>query len=345
MAFPWTHDGRRVVTRCALVAAALTLTNESSASGSDEALLHGRAGLAEFDTGHWQSALDKFSVADAHRHSPVFRLYVARCLQKLNRWLEAKLAYASILERPLDDKAPLPWRKALENAKSELDALMSLLPSVVVVIRPAEEETEALELFIDGQRVERGVQSAPIEFSPGEHEFTVRRATETVASRSVVLRAGEQRLSIVLEVPAEPKPTPAEVPPPKVAPRAFAAAAQKSVPQNAGTAAHPFRTAGTVALELGAIGLTVGITAGLWAWHERDALVDICGGYDCPQQYQSRWERAHRAAGLATAALVVSGLNLAVGTYLFYARPTTRPSQGGGGARLQDLSLGVVTTF
>lgn len=348
MAFQWTPNGCRVVTLCAFLAAIITLTNESYASGSDEALLHGRAGLAEYDSGHWQVALDEFSLADSLMHSPVFRLYVARCLLKLNRWVDAKKAYTRILEGPLDAGAPLPWRQASEKARSEIDALMDLLPSVVLVIRPATEEAEALELFIDNQRVDRALQSAPIDLSPGEHQFTARRDGETVASRRVVLRSGDKRLSIGLDVLPAHKVTgtgAADAPQPKIAHRALSETVPPSAPRNVGTLAHPFRTAGGVALGLGALGLAVGITAGLWAWHERDTLVDRCGGYHCPQQYQARWARAHRAAGVATAALVVSGVDLAVGTYLFYAGPTTGVSQSSGGGSLRAWSLGVVTVF
>ena len=314
----------------------------AAASNSEDALRHGRIGLEEFNAGRWNSALDEFSRADSIMHSPVFRLYSARCMQRLGQWLEAREQYLGLTEMPIGADDPQPWQKAVADARLELTALNAEFPAVRIIVGGSSSAAARPVLTIDGHTIESSRWTDHIELSPGDHVAILLDNDKPLVTRKFSVVPGDRAQVIELQVPLKSRHPVV----PKAAlvalPNSRAPTLPRAEPR---VLEHPYRTAGTVAVGIGAVGVAIGAVCGLWAWHERNALLDRCAGNQCPPEEQARWHRADQAANLATTSLIVGGLNLVVGGYLFYFAPSTGSSRNGNGAAPRELSLGLTRSF
>lgn len=82
----------------------------------------GLAGLRAYEESRFEAALDSFQKAEALAHSPVFELYMARCLLGLERPDEARAWLEKVAALEASDRAPEAWRRAREEARTLLDA-------------------------------------------------------------------------------------------------------------------------------------------------------------------------------------------------------------------------------
>lgn len=83
----------------------------------------GHAGLNAYGQGDFERALDLFHEAEALAHSPVFRLYAARCLLALERTEEGRAELEAILATTPSEGVPDAWLRARRSAEDELAAL------------------------------------------------------------------------------------------------------------------------------------------------------------------------------------------------------------------------------
>jgi hypothetical protein len=316
----------------------------AAATNSQDALGHGRIGLEEFNAGRWQSALDEFSRADSLMHSPVFRLYAARCKRQLGQWLEAREQYLRLTEMPITASDPLPWQKAAADARLELTALNAEFPAVRITVTGSSLADPKPAITLDGLPIEASRWGDLFELSPGEHVAVLLNRDEPVLARKFTLLPGDRAQVIELQIPLKSEPPDM----PRVAVAAPPSARAPNWPRvepPSPPVQHPHRIAGTVALSAGALSVAAGAVCGVWAWRERNDLIDRCGGYQCPPEEQPRWQRANLAANIATASLIFGGLNLALGGYLFYFTPSAGSTRNSNRAISRELSLGLVRSF
>ena len=92
-------------------------------------------GLALFDKGEYQGALDKLEEAERIADAPTIGLYAARCKEKLGRLVDAQAAYAKVASVELPPTAPPQWAKAKEDAATELVAVTERIPIVTLDVR------------------------------------------------------------------------------------------------------------------------------------------------------------------------------------------------------------------
>jgi tetratricopeptide (TPR) repeat protein len=91
----------------------------------------GRAGLSAYGQADFEAALGHFRAAEALAHSPVFQLYAARSLLRLDRVDEARAELETILTTAPEENAPSAWLRARREAADELLALANVAPEPV----------------------------------------------------------------------------------------------------------------------------------------------------------------------------------------------------------------------
>jgi hypothetical protein len=183
--------------RTALLCAAIlgsvvpaSLASAQVAVSSDESRRRarelGEAGLAHFDAGRWEMALQKLEEADAVLPATTLRLYSARALVKLGRLVEAEQRYASAVAVELPADASPVLIEARATAASEREALLFDIPTLTVLLEPG---TRLAALRIDAR--ERA-GAGPHRLDPGSHQVEVVTSDDTT-SRMVVLGKRERR--------------------------------------------------------------------------------------------------------------------------------------------------------
>lgn len=154
-------------------------------------------GLERFDKGDFEGALPYFKNAFERTQSPNARLYVARCLNKLERHVEAYAemqgTVALAAEKADTDEKYAQTRDA---AAAELADLETKVAKVVVAfadVYPAATAT------LDGRELSDAELGAPIVVAPGSVEVQATAEGKQPFSERLTLRAGETRtLAIAL---------------------------------------------------------------------------------------------------------------------------------------------------
>jgi hypothetical protein len=265
-------------------------TPPNATEAGNRAIQAGEAGIALYEQGKWNDALERFRTAEALYHSPVFVLYQARSQRNAGHLLEARETFRRLLAEKLEETAPALWKQAQRDGATELAALELNVPSVIVSVEGGSQSTR---LGIDDHPAVAGVA---FELDPGAHRVeafdgerhVVRDFTAAVGSR-------DQRIVVKFGSPAPPAAPPRPAPP---------APAEKSglwVP-------------GLVVAGVGGATLLAGGVVGLLALHEKnetlDGLPPTCVETTCPASRKGEIEPgSDRAKSLGTAAdvLFVSG--------------------------------------
>lgn len=269
-----------------------------------QAIEDGRQALELFQQGRFVEAHARFEAADKLYHSPVFSLYMARCLANTGKLLRAKRQYSQLVHEPGVEGEPTLWKEARVDAARELDELSARIPSVVAQVKNAPGGLQALR--IDGNTVD--VSSGAIELDPGAH--TVEAVTTSGSSRRISLRLKPGQRAVIVEIDfgreASKSPAPREPGPPI-----------------ADTTWEPVRWPGFVALGVGAVGIGVGGVTGLLAKRDADAVLDGCDArLNCRPEDEDRAERGRTYGTVSTVSFIVGGAFAAAGTALLLWPPT-----------------------
>jgi len=274
-----------------------------------QAIERGKAALALYEKGQWAEALVEFRAADALYPSPVFALYAARCLAKLDRLIEAKVTFRALSDRQIDSSAPEPWREAQRAGRAELVVLEAEIPSVIVTVKGG---SSTATLRVDDRSEGIGKR---IELDPGRHRFVVRdRGREQ--RESLVLERNARR-NLVIELPyVEPDRRPPET-------------SQPSVP-------------GLIMVSVGGTALIAGVVVGVLALRAGSAttedLPDSCVDRTCPSSRRSEIEEdadgARSLANISTGLVIGGAIVTAAGVVTLLvdkksARTTGRPGSFG----------------
>jgi hypothetical protein len=278
-----------------------------TSSEGAKAIEKGREGVALYEQGKWQEALERFNEADRLYHSPVFALYSARSLRNLGRLLEARAVLRRLVDEKLDGAAPDAWKEAQGDARAELSALEAEIPSVVVVVEGASPDSV---LTIDDESVLAG---QPIELDPGQHRLVASDGKQQRMVDFSVARGARNQSVVAKFSPPEPVARPTKPEPRALEPERLRG---PYVPGLVITGA------GGVALITGGV---VGTLAIIKADQARDDLPASCRGTTCPLSTKSDVEASlEPSRDLATAAdvLLISGAALAaVGIALWLIDP------------------------
>jgi tetratricopeptide (TPR) repeat protein len=155
-------------------------------------------GLAEFDAGNFEKALPLFEGAFEGTQSPNARLYLARCLAKLDRTVDAYKAMKATLELARDKaESDDKYAKTRDAAAAEL-ALLE--PKVGKVIVAFDEPYQDAVILLDGEQVAHAEQGVPIPVMPGDVQVTARAPGKVEFTETVEVSGGATKaLAIVLD--------------------------------------------------------------------------------------------------------------------------------------------------
>lgn len=257
---------------------------------SQEALLIGYEADELFLRGRWDQAYRRFEAADRLAHSPVFVLYMARCRKNAGKLLAARAIYQRVAREPLETGAPEPFRRAVEDGKSELAEVETRVASLTLTFKGARDAS----VTIDGKPV---AASGAHELDPGSHAVVASASGKTV-KRTVELDDGEKaRVELSFLEPQAPEEE-----------------SQGSL------------TPAIVAFSLGGVGLALGAITGAIAAVQADKIKDNCIDGHCLAEDADALATAKALATTATVGFVVGGVGVGTGIVLVIVRPGGGPA-------------------
>ncbi len=266
----------------------------------------GELGLRAYEAGRWAVALGHFENAHRRVAAPTFLLFTARCQAKLGQLLRARDSYRGVRDTKLDADAPEQFRQAVIDARTELAALATRIPTLRVKA-PAK-----ARVAIDG-RPAAAALSEGIQLDPGPHEIVVTLPGGETRRERTTLSEGA---NAIVDATSAVRGASRNVQPKR---------------KKQGVGAAPL-----VAFGVGAAGLVVGAVAGAVAWGQAEDVKDQCKGKTCPVGVKDDAEQANRIALASTIGFVIFGVATATGTVLL----TIEPSNSTTGAH--RLTLGGV---
>lgn len=263
----------------------------------------------------YATAVDRFRHADALVHAPTISVDLARALVGLGKLVEASERYQLVIREGVPKGSPASWKRALDDAQTEVAALEPRLAWVVIhVMGPLDPE-----VTIDGVRVPEGSIGARRAADPGGCEVRATAPGFEPATQQVKLGEGEeQTVTLVLKkLPPGPKPDvePEQQP---VAPLA--------------TKQEPNRVPAWIAFGVGGAGLLVGTVTGVVALNTHSKLAEQCPNDICTpapeeeHQVKSDLSRYHTFSTISGVGFVVALAGAVTGTVLLVTGTPSEPS-------------------
>jgi len=248
-----------------------------------------------YNAGDYEAALVKFDAADELVTAPTLKLRVARCLDKLDRMIEAKRKYREVIEVQLKRWAPPVHRTAQKQATKELKQLLAEIPSVTIAVRGVGSADAVVEL--DGRVLtpQELLEKRPVD--PGRHIFEARVDDREVSENIEVLRGEDKR--VVLTVPDPP---PALPPPDRTGPLVW-------------------QVAGWTSVGVGVVGVVMGTVAGVMVLDQDEELSQQCPNRQCPRSIEADVSTFDTLRTVSTAGFIMGGVGLALGTTLLLLAP------------------------
>jgi hypothetical protein len=246
-------------------------------------------GKERFEAADYASALERFEKARVIAGSPVFDLYVARCLKALGRWSEALVAYEQA-GRHLVDGSNVSFVQAQENAQKERQELAAKMPKLSVTAPHANAATPP-ELVIDAEPVTWPAKDLPLD--PGKHVLAAKLGQES--HDEVVTLSPGQRLTVELPFGHEEAP---------------AQAGATETPSDEPRGKRGLSPLAWTAFGVGAAGLIVGATTGSIAIANMSTLE---GGSVTGDDYENLKSTTHTLATTADIAFIVAGVGAVLG--------------------------------
>ncbi len=307
-----------------LVLASLASAPAQAQSDADRATARqlGQDGEDALGKKDWKRAEDDFRRADTLFHAPTLTLGLARALAGEGRYVEAQEAYNRIVREGVAPSAPDAFKKAVDDAKKEVDGVSAKIGSVVITVTAAGGgDMPGLQVQLDDKSVNPaslGVQRA---IDPGNHTLKVTATgfKDTQLSFKVP-EGGSVNEPVTLERGGAAAPS--------------ATTSASAMPTTSATA-EPTTTASAetetpapkksilpwIAFGVGGAGLIFGgITGGL-AIGKHSTLSGECNGGTCPPSAQSDLDSYHTMGTLSTVGFIIGGVGVAAGVVLLFVHP------------------------
>ncbi len=329
----------------------------------------GVEGQQALDAKSYATAEDRFRRADKLVHAPTLMLGLARSLAGEAKYVEAQETYNRIIREGLPPGAPDVFKKALEDAKKEVEAVQPKLGSVVITVKTANgQDIPDPKVSLDERQVNAASLGVKRAIDPGPHTLRVTAdGYKPFELRFAVLEGGSATEAVTLEkdtsaVAAAPVPTPTPAPGATPGPGPQPAATQPG----ATPAAAEVSTSGGkksvlpwVAFGIGGAGLLLGGITGIVAMGDHSSLKNNCPNGSCPDSQSGNLSGYHTMGTISTIGFVVAGVGAAAGVVLLLtlpkgessdsAPPAGSPPPAAKGVRLYPVvglgSAGVLGTF
>jgi hypothetical protein len=263
-------------------------------------------GADAFERGDYPTALDRFQRAYALLKAPSISVMEARALERQGRLLEALDKYEQTQRTSLAADAPEAFRKAVEEAEREGNAVRARIPHLEIRVRSVRVEAQRVHVTLDRRVVPRVLLDVQQPLDPGLHEVSASMPGHEPVRRTVLLAEGETK-ALELDLDQEARPLPHAAPP--AAPASASAA-------NGGSSS----TLGWVGVGVGGVALSVAVVTGLTAWQRKSELDAVCKPA-CPaghaqeiDSFRTNRTVSYLSLGLGAGALVTGGYFLLAGS-------------------------------
>jgi hypothetical protein len=149
----------------------------------------------------YETAVNRFRHADALVHAPTISVDLARALIGMGRYVEAYERYQLVIREGVPKGAPASWKRALEDAEQEVQAIEPRLGWVVIhVMGPLDPHAT-----IDGVEVPEASLGARRAADPGERTVRASAPGFEPASQTITLEEGEEEV-VTLVLKRSPTP-------------------------------------------------------------------------------------------------------------------------------------------
>jgi hypothetical protein len=294
---------------------------------SERAVERGQAALRLYESGEWTAAYHEFAIADGLAHSPVFSLFMARCLRNSGRWLAARQGFVRLLAEKLSASAPGPWVNAVESARTELGTLEAEIPSISFQV-PAGTRGP-VKVLLDGRTITEAELKGSVKVDPGTHVAVLEGQKGPLVTEAIAVRVGQKGSVVRLVVPEQ------------ASPRGREGAAEQPIAAPPRSQRSSETVAAYAALGLGVVAVGVGAVTGWVALRSANEIKRNCAGSHCLPSDETRAANANDLGRISTIGFAVGGVSLATGLTLLVAAPRGYSSPP---ARAAASELGVVAT-
>jgi hypothetical protein len=270
----------------------------------------GGEGMDLFDAGEFGAALKKFQTADELVPAVTLKVRVARCMNKLDRMLDAAAKYREAIELPLDRRAPQVQIDARKDAVKELAELNEELPTIEIVVQGVGADAATIEL--DGNPLLAAQLGKKVQVDPGSHSVKARRETDGVTAQQTVILLRHKAEHVTLELPLVPS------------------------PQQPG-AADPhtgdgWRLGGWVTTGVSGAVLLAGGIVGIVVLTKNKSLAAECPDRQCPADVAAEVHSFDTLRTVSSVGLISGGVGLGAGVLMLLLAPSAGPSVEPGAA-------------
>lgn len=292
-------------------------------------------GANAFENGDFVTALDRFNRAVSLFQAPSLTIMQARCLVQLGRHIEALDRYEETARSPLLPDSPDAYRQAVQDAKTEGEALRARVPQIVIRVVSKSQIPENLEVELDGKSVPKALLNVRRPIDPGTHEIRVSAPLYETMTRQITVEVGTSQLVLVpLERTPVRRVIEVTAPPTHHSP----VLDTREPPATEHDAHAPYRTLAYVALGTGAVASGVGVVTGLVALDKKADLDHVCNG-GCPADRADDIDSWRRNRTISYVGFGVGIVAAGVGGYILIAgsprTPRVTASVGPGHAQLR----------
>jgi hypothetical protein len=281
----------------------------------------------EFNQNQFEAARGKFLSAYLIARVPRLAVWEARAEEKLGHLVAAYEMYRQALSlQPNELWQGDLQQQAQRDAQQELDALLPRMPRVTIAVEGA--TPEAVAVNIDDVAVPSALVGLERLIDPGQHTIAGKRGDDLVSEtvqiaerdkKHVVLRFGPG----AMVGPGQPSPAGSDGSVPNQTQQATLARGNaSSAPDSSSKRDDTLRTAGWVALGVGAAGVALGAITGIYVAAKHGDLSDQCPiNNTCDQSLESQVNTYHTMRTLSTVGFIVGGIGAAAGVTLLLTTP------------------------
>ncbi|HEX4448237.1 MAG TPA: hypothetical protein VH044_15925 [Polyangiaceae bacterium] len=295
-------------------------------SDSDRATARalGQEGQQAFENKDYPTAEDRFRRADKMVHAPTLMLGLARALTAEGKFVEAQESYNRIIREGLPAGAPDVFKRALDDAKKEVETVAPKVAAVTITVKAAGgADIPEPQVVLDEHPINSASLGVRRAIDPGAH---VLRAT------AEGYKAGELRFSVTEGGAVdEPLTLEKDLSAPAVATTVAPAPTATPGAAPADVGSQPSSTRKMlpwIAFGVGGAGLVLGAVTGGLALGKHSTLSNECTGGSCPPSAHDDLSSYHTMGILSDVGFIVAGVGVAAGFVLFFTEPKSTPTTG-----------------
>lgn len=268
----------------------------------------GYQGVEAYQAGDFETAERHLSRAFDVVPVPTLGLWLGRALTKNGKLVEAAEAYREVGRIEVKQGKVAAQKQAQKEALAELEQLEARIPSANIDIAGA--PREAVRVAVDDTPLPNALLGVARPMNPGTHRITAQHASQVIEQTLELSEGAEERLTLTFEQTPDPSAAP-----PAPAPASVVPADAEPAPSSQGSAT---RTAGWVALGVGAAGLVAGGVTGVMVLGKRSELADnpSCRDNACEPEAHGDVDSYNKLRTVSAAAFVIGGVGAALGATL-----------------------------